>query len=266
MQVKDLVNKSWYSTVGYIDSIEDVRTLERYIKYNLVFLKKFKGIITAINFNPNNPDLRCKNEEVWNKYFDDVIQLESPINRGYNFGVADLDNLVVDYCKKHNLEFICKSDNDMLLELGFLENNIEESDFYYFNGVGFGGLQSYDFDLERVFNEEFFPQTNFYFINVSKIDYLNDKEYLDETYNQVQSIENYNGKIWEYFEGWTCEKFLSNCIERNGLSKSHLIQDATYRKLLKHIFDNRIIDCSHKNIMIEGICHYHFPDKPVIVI
>jgi hypothetical protein len=266
MKVKDLVDKSWYSTVGYIDSIEDIRNLERYIKFNLVFLKKFKGIITAINYNPNNPDLRCKNEEVWNKYFDNVIQLESHINRGYNFGVADLDNLVVDHCKENNLKFICKSDNDMLLELGILENEIPEADFYYFNGIGFGGLQSYDFDLERAFTEDFFPQTNFYFIDTSKIDYLNDKEYLDKTYNHVQSIEGYSGKIWEYFEDWTCEKFLSNCIERNNLTKFHLIRDKSYYKLLKYIFDNRVVDCSHKNIMVEGVCHYHFANKPITVI
>ena len=50
MQVKDLVNKSWYSSTGYLDSLEDLENLERYIKYNLIFLKKFKGIITSTEF------------------------------------------------------------------------------------------------------------------------------------------------------------------------------------------------------------------------
>lgn len=264
MQIKDLVNKSWYSTTGYIKNENDLIILESYIKYNLTFLKKFKGIITSINYS--SPDLCIKNKETWSKYFDNVIQLECPVNRGYNFGVADLDNQIIDYCKENNIDWVCKSDNDIILDLSFLETNIEESDFYYINGVGFGGLQAYEFKFDEVIENDFFPQTNFYFIDTSKIDYLNDKNYLDETYNYVNSLENYNGKIWEYVEGWTCERFLANCVNRNNLNKFHLIDNQTYLKLLKHIYDNRIIDCSYKNIMVKGVCHYHFTEAPVTLI
>ena len=266
MKIKNLIDKSWYSSTGYIESEEDILTLERYIKFNLTFLNKFKGIIVSTNHNIKDPNLFCKNKTIWDKYFDNVVYLSPPSNRGHNFGTADLDNLIIDYCKENNINWVCKSDNDMIIELGFVEKEIEESDFYYFNGVGFGGLQNYDFNLERVMDEDFFPQTNFYFIDVSKIDYLNDKSYLDETYNYIQSLENYNGKIWEYIKDWTCEKFLSNCIKRNNLSKFHLIEKDKYYKLLKYVFDNRIVDCSYKNIMIEGTCHYHFPNTPVTVI
>ena len=266
MQIKDIVNKSWYSTTGYIKNDDDLKNLESYIKYNLVFLKKFKGIITSINYNDKDPDLRCRNEDLWNKYFDNVVQLECPVNRGYNFGVADLDNQIIDYCRENNIDWVCKSDNDIILDLELLEKNIEPADFYYINGVGFGGLQAYDFNIDKVIEEDFFPQTNFYFINASKIDYLNDKNYLDETYDYVNSLENYNGKVWDYIKDWTCEKFLAQCVERNNLSKYHLISLERYKKLLKHIFDNRVVDCSYKNIMIEGICHYHFPQQPVTLI
>jgi hypothetical protein len=266
MQIKDLVNKSWYSTTGYIKNDDDLKNLESYIKYNLTFLKKFKGIITSINYNYKDPDLRCRNEDLWNKYFDNVVQLECPKNRGYNFGVADLDNQIIDYCKENNIDWVCKSDNDIILDLGLLEKDIEPADFYYINGVGFGGLQAYDFDIEKVIKEDFFPQTNFYFINASKIDYLNDKKYLDETYDYINSLENYSGKVWDYIKDWTCEKFLAQCIERNNLTKFHLISDTKYRILLKHIFDNRVIDCSYKNIMVEGVCHYHFPQQSIILI
>lgn len=266
MQVKDLANKSWYSTTGYIQNDNDLKVLESYIKYNLTFLKKFKGIITSINYNFKDPDLRCRNEELWNKYFDNVIQLECKENRGYNFGVADLDNLIIDYCKDNNIDWVCKSDNDMILDLSLLEKNIEEADFYYINGVGFGGLQAYEFKFDKVIENDFFPQTNFYFIDTSKIDYLNDKKYLDETHQYVNSIENYSGRVWEYIEGWACERFLGNCVDRNNLTKYHLVSNETYLKLLKHIYDNRIIDCSYKNIMVDGICHYHFTENPVTLI
>jgi hypothetical protein len=100
------------------------------------------------------------------------------------------------------------------------------------------------------------PQTNFYFINVNKTDFLYDKEYVDETYNHVLTIPNYNGKVWEYIQGWSCENFLKKCVKRNNLKKHHLIPKEKYLSLLQLVKNNQIHDCSHKNIMIEGVCHF----------
>ena len=64
---------------------------------------------------------------------------------------------------KNNIEWLCKSSGDIILETGVLNNEIEESDFYYLNGVGYGGMVKYDFDLDRIIKEDFYPQTNFIF-------------------------------------------------------------------------------------------------------
>jgi hypothetical protein len=100
-------------------------------------------------------------------------------------------------------------------------------------GIGYGGMVNWDFDFDKIQNGYFYPQTNFYFINVSKTDYLNDKEYIDKTYNETQLLDNYNGKIWEYIQDWSCEYFLIDCVKRNNLSKYHLIPSKTYIKLLE---------------------------------
>ena len=134
------------------------------------------------------------------------------------------------------------------------------------NGIGYGGMFKYDFDLDRITKEDFYPQTNFYFINVTKTDYLNDKQHLDETYNTIQTLPEYNGRIWEYFEGWSCEDFLKNCTVRNNLTKEHLISEEKYRILLQTVLTNQIHDCSHKQIMIEGICHFPYPEQQIIKI
>ena len=118
----------------------------------------------------------------------------------------------------------------------------------------------------RYLKEDFYPQTNFYFINVNKTDYLNNKEYLDETYDIIQNTPNYNGRIWEYIPGWSCEDFLKKCIIRNNLSKEHLVSEGNYRMLLQIVKDNQIHDCSHKQIMIEGICHFPYPEQEIIKI
>ena len=127
-------------------------------------------------------------------------------------------------------------------------------------------MVKYNFDFDRIVKEDFYPQTNFYIINVDKIDYLNDKSYLNETYNYIQSIRDYNGRIWEYVENWSCEDFIKNCIARNNLSKHHLISLNKYNTLLQHVKDNIVHDCSHKNVLIEGVCHLHYKDQPMLSI
>ena len=255
MILKEIINKSYYGVDNYIDNPEDLKRLEQLILFNLEVLKEYKGIIVATNYK--DLGLAIKNAKIWLKYFPDCHIIDLIENRGHNFGTADLDNTLFNYCKQNNIEWLCKSSGDTILEVEVLNNKIEESDFYYLNGIGWGGMVKYDFDFDRIIKEDFYPQTNFYFINVSKTDYLNDKDYVNQTYNMIKDNPGYNGKIWEYFDGWSCEDFLKTCIIRNNLSKYHLVSPKNYRILLEYIKDSQIHDCSHKNIMIENICHLH---------
>jgi hypothetical protein len=268
MLLKELVNKSWYGSIGYLENSESIESVGSYLLYNTHVLNKYKGHIFAFTYNEQglgefNLELL---EEGIKSLFADAVILYLDKNRGHNFGTADLDNLLFDYCKDNNIEWLCKSSNDVVLLPEVLEIPIQEADFYYMNGIGYGGMVKYKFDNERIINEDFYPQTNFYFINVSKTDYLNDKEYIDKTYNEIQLLDNYNGKIWEYIQDWSCEYFLIDCVKQNNLSKYHLIPPKTYIKLLELVKQQQIHDCSHKNIMIEGVCHYQYPDKNIIIL
>lgn len=265
MNLKKLINKSVYGTIGYISSEYDIAVFEYYIQNNLKVLNEFKRIIVAINYDEDK-SLTNLLHSLLKGYFEDFTLLINPENRGHNFGTADLDNLIFEYCKDNNHEWLCKSSNDMFLDECLLTKEINEADFYYLNGIGLGGMIKYDFDNERIINEDFYPQTNFYFINVSKIDYLNNQDYIDETYEYIQSIPDYNGRVWEYIPGWSCEDFLKNCIERNSLKKEHLISRNSYISLLNLIKADNIHDPSHKNISIEGICHYHNINQGIYMI
>lgn len=263
--IKQLINKSVYGTIGYIGSKEDLDLLEQYILFNLSILNEFKQIVVATNYKHHHPDLTEENTKLWKKYFSDCILVDSKINRGPAFGTADLDDIVFDYCKENNIEWLCKSANDVIIEKSFLNKKIEEADFYYLNGIGYGGMVKYNFDFDQIINEDFHPQSNFYFINVFKCDYLNDKSHIDEIYNKVQNISNYNHKAWEY--GFRdCETLLSECVERNKLFKYHLVPQEKYINLLQLVKDYNIHDCSHKNIMVEGICHFQHPNQQIIKI
>ena len=266
MFIKELVNKSVYGTIGYISSQEDINTLEQYVIYNLHILREYKQIIVATNWKQLDLNLINRHIDMWERYFPNIILIDSEVNRGHNHGYADLDNLIINYCKENNIDWLCKSANDTILIDSFFEKEIPEADFYYLNGVGYGGMIPFNFDFDKIIEEAFYPQTNFYFINVSKIDYLNDKKYLDDTYNYVLGISNYSGKIWEYIKEWSCENFLKKCTERNNLSVHHLIPLDKYLILLDHIKRGVLHDSSHKNILIEGICHMHYKEQPMTII
>jgi hypothetical protein len=268
MVVKELVNKSIYGTIGYISSEEDLNKLEQYIIYNLPILKEFKQIIVATNYS--DIDLwQNANKQLWTKYFSGCILIDSYRNRGHNHGYTDLDNMLFDYCKENNIEWLCKSANDTLLHENFLDNEIEEADFYYTTSVGYGALfPPLEVNVDKVYltKEYFYPQNNFYFINVNKTDYINNKEYLDETYEYIKTIENYNGRIWEYIPDWSCEIFLKQCVERNKLTVSNLVSQEKFSILLEIIKNYQIHDPSHKNLMIEGICHLHNFEQQILQI
>ena len=263
MLLKELINKSWYGSIGYINNNSDIELLGSYLLHNQLVLDEFEGHIFAFTYNELNEEYL---ENTISSLYPDAIIIYLDENRGHNFGTADLDNVVFDICKDLKVEWLCKASNDIILQPEVLGLPIQEADFYYMNGIGYGGMVKQNFDLDAIINSNFYPQTNFYFINVPKTDYLTDKNYIDETYNQVQLIENYNGKIWEHIQDWSCEYFLVDCVKRNNLSKYHLIPPKTYIKLLELIKQQQIHDCSHKNIMIEGVCHYQYPDNNIIIL
>jgi hypothetical protein len=262
MLLKELINKSYYGVIGYISSDEDLSSTEQYILYNLPVLKEFKQVIVATNYSNN---LQTQSSQLWKKYFPECIIINSEINRGHNHGNADLDNLIFDYCKKENIKWLCKSVNDIILSESILTKEVDEADFYYLNGISYKDLYLTGFDYNKILNEHLHPQTNFYFIDVSKCDYLNNKQYLDDTFEQIKYIPNYNGKIWEYIDEWSCEGFLRKCVERNNLRKYYLAKDK-HNKLCDTIKLYQIGDPSHKNIMIEGICHFHFRNQNILKI
>lgn len=266
MTLKEIINKSYYGSVGYIENQAGLDLLEQYIVYNLPVLNEFSNIVTSTTYIDNNPELRIGVENTWKKYFPSSIHIDTGISRGHSFGAADNDNAIIDYCKSNNIDWVCKSANDIIFNSIILDKEIDEADFYYMNGIGYGGLANYNFDFEKIIKEDFYPQTNFYFINVSKIDYLNNKQYLDDTFKATQDIPNFSGRIWEYIDGWSCESFLKQCAERNTLFKKHLITQDKYHTLIKLVYDYNIHDSSHKNLMIEGICHFHFPQQEILII
>lgn len=267
MILSDVISKSYYGSVGYIENEDGIYRLEQYILYNLSILNKFKGIITSTTYKEYDNDLHQLLENTWKKYFPNSVHFNLGKSKGHQVGAVDNDSTIINYCKLNNIEWLCKSANDIILDPNVLNKQIEEADFYYLNGIGFSSWQECNFDYTVYKNQwySFYPQTNFYFINVLKIDELISTNELDEAY-LVVSKSNYNGNIQSYIEEFCCERILRKCVLKNNLIKHHLINENQFQKLLKFIKDYHVHDPSHKNILIEGICHFHHNNNEIISI
>lgn len=266
MKLKQIINKSWYLSNGYIDSQSSLDQLEQYILFNLPVLKEFIKIVVATTYSTQDKALIQGNTNIWKKYFPECKLIDLTENRGHGFGIADSENALIDYCKQHKVKWVCKASNDIILKESILDKKVSKADFYYTNGISYETLYLNNFDYDKIFTEHFFPQTNFYLIRVDKIDYLYNKDYVNETYQHRLTIPDYNNKIWEYIPGWACELFLKECVERNKLTKEYLLDLETHTKLCNVIKHYNIGDPSHKNLMIEGICHFQFPEQNIFEI
>ena len=254
-----------YCSIGHVNLKEDIDVLEQRLLYNYPVISKFNYITVYQNYNDSSKHLIDDYNKVWHKIFGkNVIILPSELSRGHTFGTADGDNAVINYAKTLPINFIYKSTNDVLLDSQILDIKLtDEYGFYFLKGIGFTSDIKYrnnNSDIETIY-----PQTNFYIIT-KNIDYLNNKNELDAGYEYRMSLSNYNGKIWEYIENFSCEEFLRRCVLRNKLKIKQLISNKCFEALLKLVDDLKIVDCSHKNIYFNecGICHYHYSDKPCI--
>ena len=243
----------------------------------------FKGKVVLL-YGENHDLIKDLNEEILNKFKEekkikknifeeDIIKdPQNIINYYLNGSLFDENKniLIINNSSDKIMETLNKiknniNENTIIINSEILDKEVGKADFYYLNSIGYGGMVKYNFNFDKIINEDFYPQTNFYFINVSKTNNLNDKDHVTEIYNKVQNISDYNGKAWEY--GFrSCETLLSECVKRNNLLNYHLISKEKYLYLLQFIKQYNIHDGSHKNIMIDGICHFHFPNQFILSI
>jgi hypothetical protein len=278
MKFKDVINESVYCSIGCITKPEDIETLERYLLYNKEVISKFPKIIVALTKTDNisfNDMVSYVN--VFPKIFgEDKCFVDVRPNRGHTFGFTDLDKTVLKKAKELGFKWAFKSTNDVLLTETVFELELEDSEFFFLQGHGYTGMNSYyklnvDLAVDSFKDngyEYFFPQTNFFIIKLD-IDCLCDDVWFDEIYNKCVNDPDYSrNKTQTEYKYLLCEIVLRDCVIRNKLKCKHLIGKESYKKLLHIIVLSGISDSSHKNIFFNdcGVCHFHFADQPVIEI
>lgn len=268
---------SAFCSIGCITKEADIETLWSYLQLNRETINRFGRIIVAHTKTNNvTQDQLINYNKVWLDVFGErCIVLNRP-NFGHTFGFTDLDNTVIEEAKRQNVKWIWKSTNDVLIEKQIYNVEMDGAEFFFFQGHGITGLDTYyKRDVNKAVEnfkdngyEYFFPQTNFYIIK-GDVDYLIEPAKFDELYNKCIADPDYskNPTQTEY-KYLLCECALRDCVWRNKLKCKHLIGKESYKQLLETILMYRIADSSHKNIFFKecGICHFHFPNEQIIEI
>ena len=197
MRIIDLVKgNTAFGCIATIRGEQDIEKMRSYITHNLPVISQFEEVVFALNW------MESCSAQVISDYFEmlmnsgvEVSIVSTDENRNHSLGTMDLDNLLFDFCKEYNIKWLFKSTEDVIIQQDFLDKEIDEADFYYFNGIGYGGMVKYNFDFDRIVKEDFYPNTNFYILNTEKIDYLYDEEIITEAFDHISSIKDYSGRI-----------------------------------------------------------------------
>jgi len=270
MVIRNLIQDgAAYGSIACIKGEESVVSIRGYLAYNFDFIKQFDTIILAVNWLEGVSDETVDRYlEQWRMAFpnSNVHTILLQENKGHSLGYMELDNALFGKCKDLDIKWLFKSTEDIIINEPFLDHPISTADFYYFNGIGKGGMDKYQFDYDLIAKVDFYPNTNFYIINTWAADWLYDEEEIDKAYTYTKSLENYNGRIWEYIPGFSCEAKLAEMITDRNIERAHLLSYDAYLRLLSYIDRYDVHDNSFKNIMYNNVCHFHFPNSPVTII
>lgn len=279
MTLQQLIARSVFGTIGTVKDDESLNKVYGFLKYNKPFLDHFPRIAVALNkVDGVSPELVIEYKKIWTDMFPQATCWSDNKNRGHMFGTIDLDESLLKYCK-HNFPrypFLFKSADDVLMEEKLLTVNLGHADFYYMPSLSYetielaGGLQSIKESL-ILHRKTPLPQTNFYVINLEKIDslYGSTVKAKQKIYRELAEKQ-LNIKPWEikYEDGIKFDMETLLYQTTKDLSKFLLLSDECLRNLCNFVYTNGVGDPSHKNIMFDelGLCHFHEYTKAVYVI
>lgn len=280
IKANNIVSKSVAAFVGTIESIKDAARQIEYTKYNLRWLDAFETVLYSWNGD----------ETLIHNTISDIRDLLTPSvellysnNIGPVFGAMDNDCKIFDYAKtRHNIDYIWKFSNDTIADETLLNIDIDDTyDFFYINNIGYSAFSNKTKEelLKDIQTQSYFyPQTNYYIV----------KNVLDTWYPSRQDILHYKAlyeniiqthpeyKPWDALQGETvgltgnqgcdCEHMLAKTIRANNLKSCHLLNEIDTMKIIDLIYNHKIHDGSHKNIMytnVGNLCHYHVINHPV---
>lgn len=269
--LKDIAHNSVFTSVGTLNTENDLNIFYAYIRHNKEFLSYFKDIIFSLNGN------QTIIEQMSTKISDILsnnIHILVTANLGHTFGTMLLDLTIMTYSKQLPYTYVWKFSNDVIVTPDiFLKKVTPNKDFYYINNIGYNIFNTYSKDalVQALMDQSFYyPQTNYYIIK-NNIEFYPSQDQIYSLKQEYEKIKLTNPNIqpWHAIDGCDCEHMLAKTVELNNLTKQHLLSRESTSSIVHFIFDQNMHDGSHKNIAyveLGGLCHYHYFGQPIAVV
>jgi hypothetical protein len=270
MKAKDIVSKSVAAFVGTINTNKDLLRQIEYTKYNLSWLNDFPTIVYSLN---GSEILVAEFIQTASSILKSNIKLLFSENLGPVFGAMDNDQKIFEYVAEiPDVDYIWKFSNDTIGSESMMEIDIDHSfDFFYINNIGYAALTNKTKDqlFEDIMSYQYFyPQTNYYIVKNQIKKWYPSKEkilLLKEQYLEAVK-EHPEWQPWDAIQDCDCESMLAKTIKDNNLKPYHLLSDSDTKQIIDLVYQHKIHDGSHKNIMYTNVgdwCHYHVINHPV---
>ena len=250
---------------AFIADEDDIERIEFLQKKNKNFNPLFNKTIICVNYKSLEirKQLMEKTEEVFNKYFNNVEFIHNKTNYENVRSLCEQEEALIQLCKKYNYKRVCKTMDHMVIFNEALKLQLDpNADFHYTNGVGYARCRDKGFKIQEIYENTYFPQTNFYFIDVSKIDFIYDIKEVERRHLEWENDNSVcpNG----YFV--CCEEETGIMGIRNNLVKQDMIPPSVFRLLISNVIKQDIHDPSFKNLITCGICHLQYHKQKYYVL
>jgi hypothetical protein len=271
MKLKDLTKKSVFSSVGTLLREKDIDNFFEYVNYNKELITEFPYILYSFNGEKSLCDIAEKDTK---KLFPNShVEFIFSENLGHTFGIFLSENLIFEKTKTFkDCDYVWKFSNDVIATTQLLEVEVEPSDFYYINNVGYNSFRTYktieELNADIKAKKVFYPQTNYYIIKNNIIFYPEIRT-IYELYNTYKAKNDKNLKPWDVISHCDCESFLKETVIKNHLSSHMLLTDEELYSIAKCVYDYQLWDGSHKNIGYErlgNLCHFQWKEKEIVII
>ena len=282
----------------FIGSHDDLLKIDYFQELTRHWNSRFSNSAISINYKSADirNELRGQVEELFEHHFNNPSFLHNKVEcSSLALAYCTMEEKLLHKCKALGYEFVCKTmDHVSLLEEAFYDTKVPLGQhFYYTNGIGCtsGLAQNFNGKKQNSLGEKyftnwgeegaeesytayrghgdlrihFFPQTNFYFLNIAAIDYIYNLDYINKrrlAWEADHSVAP-NGRYI------TCEMELRKAIERNGgtslnmpddsetkLLKHNLLSTAQESSVVEQIVRWQVGDSSFKNLVTAGILHW----------
>lgn len=269
MQLRDIIPNSTLAIIATATGPGCLEKADIFLRLNGDVMGQFDNLLLVFNATEEGKGYITEYQRMYKSAFKNIRIIYQMANRGHMFGTIDLDEACLQYAKEDGSRYLWKSTEDVLLSIDLFNVQVQDDmEFGYLPGFSYESLCMTASLLNDYESKWFTPQSNFFIVNVTKVESLYGDN-IEEKRNIYLSLLKGKPSLkpWDvhFPDGikFACEDMLGYRV--GLLKKECLLTDKTFRNLIKHVWNHKEADPSHKNIYFKeiGVCHYHNYKEPV---